>query len=265
MSARKKADWSHRMRNANVEFRPSTPLRNFQHIDRISRNMQSVLRGTIALLFIALTALPCAAQFNSSIRGTVQDPTGSSIAGARASLTNLGTNISTSTITDSAGVYDFRSLPAGEYRLQVQATGFANASIHSILQTDESLNVPVKMIISGGATIVDVQSEAPLLDTADSRIQTTLPQNQIDSLTASPRQGMDLSNSQTSRSGQVSETHTFSPKMLNEAAFGYLQIEGIAGTSGQFDVPISTIQGQGQHGSSKDNSSERACTFSVSL
>jgi hypothetical protein len=483
----------------------------------------SVVRSILTLAFMGMASvLPCLAQFNSSIHGVVQDPAGAAIVGAKASLTNLGTNIWTSTITDSTGEFDFPSLPAGEYRLQIQATGFANASIHSILQTAENLNVPVKMTISENATVVDVQSEAPLLDTADSRIQTTLPQNQIESLpmqgrtvislislapgvtglglasgsppdnfnvettnnvsangrgfdgnlyvvdglditssvrpgvintspnpdsvqevaiqtntysveygragsiqtaistksgtnrihgsasyyytsqqfwtrsefvskyapfhynnlaatiggpivknrtfffasieplrslttssaattfespefvqfakqadpnsigtslltkypvskatftsvaktaqavfgntcgtpatqnipctlpvidngnyslspyrngtqwsvridenlshdriygsyyntglstlTASPRQGMDLGNSQTSRSGQVNETHTFSPKMLNEAAFGYLQIEGIAGTSGQFDVPISTIQGQG--------------------
>jgi hypothetical protein len=130
--------------------------------------------------------LPCSAQFNSNIRGVVQDSAGASIVGANATLTNLGTNISTSTVTDSSGAYDFRSLPAGEYRLQMQANGFTRASIHSVLQTDESQNLPVRMDISGSTTVVDVQSEAPLLDTADSRIQTTLPQTQIDSL---PMQG----------------------------------------------------------------------------
>jgi hypothetical protein len=146
-----------------------------------------LLRSLTALVFIGIAGvLPCLAQFNSSIHGVVQDPAGASIAGARVSITNLGTNISSTTSTDNSGAYDIRSLPAGEYRLQVTATGFATSSIHSILQTDESLNLPVKMVISGSTTVVDVQSEAPLLDTADSRIQTTLPQNQIDTL---PMQG----------------------------------------------------------------------------
>src|SRR6202035_4673893 len=100
-----------------------------------SQAMLSVVRSILTLAFIGMTSvLPCSAQFNSSIHGVVQDPAGAAIVGAKASLTNLGTNISTSTITDSTGEFDFPSLPAGEYRLQIQATGFANASIHSILQ-----------------------------------------------------------------------------------------------------------------------------------
>jgi hypothetical protein len=147
----------------------------------------TLIRALVILAFVGLACvLPCSAQFNSSIRGIVQDSTGAAIVGANATLTNVSTNISTSTVTDASGGYDFRSLPAAEYRLQVQATGFASVTIHSVLQTDESLNLPVKMNISGGSTVVDVQSEAPLLDTADSRIQTTLPQTQIDSL---PMQG----------------------------------------------------------------------------
>jgi Carboxypeptidase regulatory-like domain len=146
-----------------------------------------LLRSLTATVFLGLACVStCLAQFNSSIHGVVQDPAGASIAGARVTITNLGTNISSTTSTDSSGSYDIRSLPAGEYRLQVTATGFATSSVHSILETDQSLNLPVKMVISGSTTVVDVQSEAPLLDTADSRIQTTLPQNQIDTL---PMQG----------------------------------------------------------------------------
>ena len=56
---------------------------------------------------------------------------------------------------------------------------------------------------------------------------------------------MDLPGTQVSRSGQVNEEHMFSPRMLNEAAFGALQIEGLAGVSGPFNIPIIRITGQG--------------------
>jgi len=40
---------------------------------------------------------------------------------------------------------------------------------------------------------------------------------------------------------QVNETHTFSPSMLNEAAFGYNRIEGFANKTGTFTVPIVNV------------------------
>jgi hypothetical protein len=152
-----------------------------------SRGILLVTRTAVAMLFVtAVAVLPCSAQFNSSIRGIVADPAGAGVPGATAKLTNLGTNISSITTTDSSGAYDFRSLSAGEYRLDVEATNFSPASIHSTLETDQTLNVQVKLLLSSVSQSVEVQSEAPALDTADSRLQTTLPQNQIDTL---PMQG----------------------------------------------------------------------------
>jgi hypothetical protein len=151
-------------------------------IDKKS-SLHSLLIVVYALLLLAPS---CVAQFNSSIRGVVEDPSEAAVPNATASVTNLGTNVTASTKSNGAGAYDIRSLPAGEYRLQVKAPGFTTASIHVTLHTDQTLSIPVKLTISGSATVIDVQSEAPLLDIADSRIQTTLPQNQIDSL---PMQG----------------------------------------------------------------------------
>ena len=67
----------------------------------------------------------------------------------------------------------------------------------------------------------------------------------LNTLTASVRSGMDTGNRQTSRSFQVNETHTFSPRLLNEAQFGYLPIEGLSAESGPFNVPLVNITGQG--------------------
>jgi hypothetical protein len=44
---------------------------------------------------------------------------------------------------------------------------------------------------------------------------------------------------------QVNETHTFSPSMLNEAAFGYNRIEGVLNQGGTFTVPIVGVSGLG--------------------
>jgi hypothetical protein len=44
---------------------------------------------------------------------------------------------------------------------------------------------------------------------------------------------------------QVSETHTFSPTIVNEASFGYMRDEGITPQTGLFSVPLINVTGQG--------------------
>jgi hypothetical protein len=44
---------------------------------------------------------------------------------------------------------------------------------------------------------------------------------------------------------QVNEVHTLTPSTLNEAAFGYLKVEGIANKTGDFSIPSVNVAGQG--------------------
>jgi hypothetical protein len=42
---------------------------------------------------------------------------------------------------------------------------------------------------------------------------------------------------------QANETHTFTPKLLNEAGFGFLRMEGLINKTGPFHVPIVAVNG----------------------
>ena len=140
-------------------------------------------------ILLTVSAVPCIAQFTSGIRGIVSDPAGAAVAGASATLNNLATGISATTVTDSSGSYDFPGLAPGEYELNVKAPGFSKTSLHSTLQTEQTLNVPITLTLAGVTQTVTVATTPPLLDTADSRIQTTLQQDQIDAL---PIQGRSV-------------------------------------------------------------------------
>jgi hypothetical protein len=61
----------------------------------------------------------------------------------------------------------------------------------------------------------------------------------------SVRSAFATTNTYTTDSLQVNETHTFSPTTLNEAAFGYLRVEGIAPATGDFSVPVVSVTGLG--------------------
>src|SRR5215469_14842425 len=59
-----------------------------------------------------------------SLTGNVLDPTGAGVPGAKVEALNVGTGVSSPAETDVRGVYLFRNLQAGTYRVTAQASGF---------------------------------------------------------------------------------------------------------------------------------------------
>src|ERR1017187_1205858 len=143
--------------------------------------------GISCFLFLfVLAVVPGHAQFNSSIRGVVSDPSGRLVQGGLVSLKNVATSLTYSATTDATGSYIFPSLGPGNYELTIKMAGFSTVIIQSVLETNQELSLPVNLTVATAAQTVNVTSESPLLDTSDSRLQATLPSSQIETL---PMQG----------------------------------------------------------------------------
>jgi len=79
----------------------------------------------MGLLFILLAALSLPAQtFRGTILGTVTDPSGAVIPGAKVTVKNTGTGLQRSTETSADGSYSAPELPIGTYTVTVTQTGF---------------------------------------------------------------------------------------------------------------------------------------------
>jgi hypothetical protein len=69
-------------------------------------------------------ALPCFAQLDrGAITGTVTDPSGAVVPGAKIAIRNQGTNVKYESATTGAGDYNAVNLPAGSYELTFAASG----------------------------------------------------------------------------------------------------------------------------------------------
>src|ERR1051325_8856400 len=86
------------------------------------------LRNSILLILFA-TTLTFAQTFRGTILGTVSDPNGAVVAGAKVTARNTSTGLERSTTTDEAGNYTIPELPIGTYEVRVEQTGFANAVV----------------------------------------------------------------------------------------------------------------------------------------
>ncbi len=131
-------------------------------------------RSFASVCALFLLATPIFAQFTASIQGVVQDQSGAGVAKASIQLVNIATGVTKIASTDPSGNYRFVSLAPGSYKMVVEAQGFSKAESNLTLLTEQNLNIPVSLKIGSVTDSVVVTTEAPIVDTADSRTQLTL-------------------------------------------------------------------------------------------
>src|ERR671925_1807580 len=96
----------------------------------------------------------------ASLNGTVTDPQGAVVTGAKIALTNTATGETRGQTTASDGRYNFVSLPAGAYSLDVTATGFAKAEAKSVtLEVGHACSLDVPLSVARAGEVVTVTGE----------------------------------------------------------------------------------------------------------
>src|SRR5215468_11150212 len=83
---------------------------------------------------------------STSIRGTVTDAQGATVAHAKVAITNLGNNFTRSQESTPTGAYSFELIPVGDYDVIVEAPGFRKAefkSVHGLV--DSVVTIDVKL------------------------------------------------------------------------------------------------------------------------
>src|ERR1039458_34056 len=94
------------------------------------------MRARIMLVFVLLAAVTLSAQtFRGTILGTVTDPSGAVVAGAKVTVKNVGTGLERTTETSADGSYALSELPIGTYTVTVVLTGFRSEEHTSELQS----------------------------------------------------------------------------------------------------------------------------------
>ena len=86
---------------------------------------------TVGVLLCAMTAV-AQESGGATINGTVTDPSGALISGAKITATQPATGSQRTTQTSSAGLYSFSALAAGTYDVTVEAAGFKQAKFAAV-------------------------------------------------------------------------------------------------------------------------------------
>jgi len=131
--------------------------------------MGSRFKTSVLCLFTAVTA--CGQTFFGSVVGSVTDQSNAAITAASVSLINLGTGDRRTSQTDSSGGYQFVNLVPGQYRLEVEKTGFRRFTREPItVEVQSAVRIDVPMQVGDVNQTVEVTSQTPLLQTEDASL-----------------------------------------------------------------------------------------------
>jgi hypothetical protein len=144
--------------------------------------MRSTTLGRVVAVLVVLVCAPSAtvkvmAQLGSTgaIQGTITDPGGSVVPGARVVATNVATNVETTRQTNDSGLYVIKPLPPGEYKLVVSRSGFLTLIQEKIIVDSLStVTVDLSLKVGDVKETVTVSDSPTQLNTSDPRLGTTI-------------------------------------------------------------------------------------------
>jgi len=128
------------------------------------------LRLTLAMTGLAILVFASSLAFgqavSGSILGTVTDPQGAAVAGAKVTITNQGKGTSDTTTSNADGNYSVTHLIPDVYSLRVEAPGFKVIEQKGIIvSADAGSRVDAQFQIGSTSEQVEVTAEAPQLKT----------------------------------------------------------------------------------------------------
>lgn len=123
---------------------------------------------------------------------TVKDPAGNLVPNATVTVRDQAKGLERTATSDGQGGYSVRLLPPGTYTVTVEAPRFARTENSGVVITVGALvELPVGLQVSGGKEVIEVSSQAAMVETSQTSTTDTIGQRRIDNL---PINGRDYIN-----------------------------------------------------------------------
>ena len=124
-----------------------------------------------------------------TVTGVVKDEKGGLVPGASVKIVNLGTNAERTATTTSDGLYEITQLVPGNYRLEIQATGFSKyvqepVVVNVLQRTTANVDLKVGGI---GETVTVTGETGPLVETTKTDVSGVIDQRRLENLPVNGR------------------------------------------------------------------------------
>ena len=188
------------------------------------------LRSCVLLCMLLSSALLFGQTFRGTILGTVSDPQGAVVAGAKVVVHNVNTGLERATETSADGSYSIPELPIGLYTVTATQTGFQTAVVSNVA-VDVAAEKRVDFVFRAGQVSekVEVSGETlPLVETTNDTLGGVLTQETVKDL---PINGRDYTKLIYLNPGVAG-----SPDQITDSpgSFGEFSMNGARGRSNNF-------------------------------
>jgi hypothetical protein len=138
------------------------------------------LIAVLALALGLLCARVHAQAIYGSINGTVLDPSGAAVVGARVTVTDVNKGTQRVQTSNTTGAYYVQNLIPDPYTVQVEAAGFtiAKSTVLTVV-ADSTIVFDVRLIVGSSTQTVQVTTEAPQLTTDRAEVATNLDERTL--------------------------------------------------------------------------------------
>jgi carboxypeptidase family protein len=236
-----------------------------------------VLSAAFVLLSPARPLLAQTTVGTGSVVGTVSDPSGAVLIGAKVTITNVATGQVINLTTNSSGAYNSGALVPGDYRVQVSAKGFSSVDAPATVLVGNTATANVSLPIGGENQVVEVQGSGSRVNTEQPTVQGVLDERQIENLPVNGRNFLDLAQLEPGVQIQDAANLGFGKDGYSSISFGgrfgrtaRIEVDGIDVSDEIFgtttmNIPASGIQEFQLSQSSQDLSTELTTSGAVNV
>ena len=151
----------------------------------------------LALLSVLIISayLPAFSQqaANATLNGTVTDPNGAVIAGAKITATQTATTVKRNTVTNDDGLYVFSNMSPGIYELKVELKGFTTKILQDVsLNVGQTATFNLSLEVGTVTVTLDEDFGPQLVDTNNSLINGVINTREVESLPLNGRNFLEL-------------------------------------------------------------------------
>jgi outer membrane receptor protein involved in Fe transport len=142
--------------------------------------MQEVISSLAVIALLVVFPLGASGQIQiGTIRGTVSDPSGAILRGARVTLDNPLTGYHAETETGERGEFVFNNVPFARYELKVYAAGFETGGDALVVRSNIPVTAEVRLNLAGATESVTVTARSGLIESSASSTEVEIDQGFI--------------------------------------------------------------------------------------
>src|SRR5215471_8908916 len=195
----------------------------------VMRNGQKFCAAILVMMAVLLVPATLFADVTGSIGGVVRDRAQAVITGAHVTVTNVQTNLSQEVTSGPDGSYHFLALPAGSYRLTVNAPSFRTFTTTDItLQVNDQLKIDAVLDVGAINEQVNVSAESTHVETESTQLGDVIDSKKMLNLPLNGRSYLDLLGLQSGVAPDTSNTIGG-----DRPVSGYIQNAGNISVNGQ--------------------------------